>query len=115
MEGEREGEKHRCVVASHAPPTGALACDHRPFWFVGRRSVFGATPARAQYVVSCDGLFSLSLLLCLCVCFSSYSVSPLFFTIRYDVNCTVLIDILYEVEVPLHLEFTERVFFFNHK
>ena len=25
MEGEREGEKHQCVVASHAPPTGDLA------------------------------------------------------------------------------------------
>ena len=26
-EGEREGEKHHCVVASHAPPTGDLACN----------------------------------------------------------------------------------------
>ena len=24
-EGERKGEKHQCVVASHAPPTGDLA------------------------------------------------------------------------------------------
>ena len=24
-EGEREGEKHQCVVASHMPPTGGLA------------------------------------------------------------------------------------------
>ena len=23
--GEREGEKHQCVVASHTPPTGDLA------------------------------------------------------------------------------------------
>ena len=23
--GEREGEKHQCVVASHAPPPGGLA------------------------------------------------------------------------------------------
>ena len=28
MEGEREGEKHHCVVASHKHPTGALA--HNP-------------------------------------------------------------------------------------
>ena len=28
MEGEREGEKHQCVVASCAPPTGDLA--HTP-------------------------------------------------------------------------------------
>ena len=26
-EGEREGEKHQCVVASHAPPTGDQACN----------------------------------------------------------------------------------------
>ena len=26
MEGEREGEKHQSVVASHAPHTGNLAC-----------------------------------------------------------------------------------------
>ena len=25
-EGEREGEKQQCVVASHVPPTGVLAC-----------------------------------------------------------------------------------------
>ena len=24
-EGERKGEKHQCVVASHVPPTGGLA------------------------------------------------------------------------------------------
>ena len=27
MEGEREGEKHQCVVASHMPRTGDLACN----------------------------------------------------------------------------------------
>ena len=26
-EGDREGEKHPCVVASRAPPTGDLACN----------------------------------------------------------------------------------------
>ena len=26
-EGEREGKKHQCVVASHTPPTGDLACN----------------------------------------------------------------------------------------
>ena len=25
-EGEREGETHQCMVASHTPPTGDLAC-----------------------------------------------------------------------------------------
>ena len=27
MEGEREGEKDQCVVASQGPPTGDLACN----------------------------------------------------------------------------------------
>ena len=26
-EGEREGEKHQCAVASHVAPTGDLACN----------------------------------------------------------------------------------------
>ena len=26
-EGERKGEKHQCVVASHVPPTGDLVCN----------------------------------------------------------------------------------------
>ena len=26
-EGDREGEKHQCVVASHAPCTAGLACN----------------------------------------------------------------------------------------
>ena len=26
-EGEIEGEKHQCMVASHVPPTGDLACN----------------------------------------------------------------------------------------
>ena len=26
-EGEGEREKHQCVVGSHAPPTGVLACN----------------------------------------------------------------------------------------
>ena len=31
-EGEREGEKHQCVVVSCAPPTGDLACSMCPDW-----------------------------------------------------------------------------------
>ena len=48
-EGEREGEKHQCVVASHVPPTGDLArnpgmCpDWEPNW-----QIFGSQ-ASAQY------------------------------------------------------------------
>ena len=26
-EGEKEGQKHQCVVASQTPPTGDLACN----------------------------------------------------------------------------------------
>ena len=41
-EGEREGEKHQCVVASHTPPTGHLVCnpDMRPDWELNRQ-LFG--------------------------------------------------------------------------
>ena len=55
-EGEREGEKHHCVVASHIPPTGDLA--HNPgmcprlgielvsLWFADWCSVLWAILAR---------------------------------------------------------------------
>ena len=61
-EGEREGEKHQCVVASHATPTGDLACNpdmcHRLgnqpviIWFAGPHSIHGATPARTPSLPS---------------------------------------------------------------
>ena len=37
--GEREGEKHQCVVATHTPPTGELACnpDTCPDWESNQR------------------------------------------------------------------------------
>ena len=36
--GEREGEKHQCVVASHVPLTGDLACNQGmcPDWELNR-------------------------------------------------------------------------------
>ena len=39
MEGEREGEKHQCVVASHMPSTGDLACNPGmcPDWELNQR------------------------------------------------------------------------------
>ena len=45
--GKREGEKHQCVVASHAPPTGDLARKPGPrlgiklvtLWFSGQHSI----------------------------------------------------------------------------
>ena len=59
-EGEREGEKHHCVVASRAPPTGDLA--YNPGMCPGNRtgkllsaawgSVHQATPARAKQACS---------------------------------------------------------------
>ena len=38
-EGERDREKHQCVVASHAPPTGDLACTPGmyPYWKSNQR------------------------------------------------------------------------------
>ena len=58
-EGDREGEKHQCVVASHAPLTGDLAgnpgiCSRlgiKPatLWFTGQHSIHWATPVRESY------------------------------------------------------------------
>ena len=57
-EGEREGEKHQCVVASSTPSTGDLSRNpgmcpdgnqtSDPFCFIGRRSIHWAPPARAD-------------------------------------------------------------------
>ena len=57
-EGEREGKKHQCVVASGMPPIGDLArhpgmCPRLgispvTLWFAGQCSVHWATPARAE-------------------------------------------------------------------
>ena len=48
-EGEREGEKHQCVVVSHMPPTGDLAynpgmcprlgIELATLWFAGPHSI----------------------------------------------------------------------------
>ena len=61
-EGEREKEKHQCVVASCTPPTGDLAhnpglwpdweSDQQPFGFTGQHSIHWATPARAENMIS---------------------------------------------------------------
>ena len=43
--GEKEGEKHQCVVASHMAPTGDLACNPGmcPDWEENRQR-FGLQP-----------------------------------------------------------------------
>ena len=58
-EGEREGENHQCVVASHTLPTGDLVrnpgmCTRLRIqpetpWFTGWHSILWATPARAIF------------------------------------------------------------------
>ena len=59
-EGEREGEKHPCVVASCTPPMGDLACnpgmspdgiEPATLGFAGPHSVHWATPAGALWRV----------------------------------------------------------------
>ena len=57
--GEKEGEKHPCVVASHLSRTGDPACNPgmcpwlgielATLWFTGQRSIHWATPARAYF------------------------------------------------------------------
>ena len=66
--GEREGEKHQCVVASHTPPTGDVA--HNPhmcarlgiepaiLWFSGWHSIHWATqPGPHDYFVTASLYF----------------------------------------------------------
>ena len=55
-EGEREGEKHQCVVASLIPPAGDLACSpgscpdwESNQWLFGSEAGTQSTPARAMY------------------------------------------------------------------
>ena len=56
-EGEREGEKHQCVVASLLgtwPATQACALTGNQLatlWFTGWHSVYWATPARAENIM----------------------------------------------------------------
>ena len=67
-EGEWEGEKHRCVVASHAPPTRDLACNPGMgpklgielaiLWFAGLHSIHWVTPARTLNLFPFKGDFS---------------------------------------------------------
>ena len=60
-EGERKGEKHQCVVASRAPPTGDpahvswLGIKPATLWFPGQRSIHWAILARAilDLVIEC--------------------------------------------------------------
>ena len=58
-EGERDGEKHHCVVAYCTPPSGDLTCstgicprlgiEPVTLWFIGWQSDHWATPARVMY------------------------------------------------------------------
>ena len=55
MGGEREEEKHQCVLACHVPPNGEpgpkprhmprLVIELVTFWFAGRHSIHSATQA----------------------------------------------------------------------
>ena len=48
-EGEKEGENHRCVVASHIPSTGDLACNPGlcPEWESNQRPFDLQAPAQS--------------------------------------------------------------------
>ena len=64
-EGEREGEKHHCVVASHMPPTGDLACNPHmcPDWelnqppFGSQASTQSTQPHQPQHGLSFKTLY----------------------------------------------------------
>ena len=62
-EGEREEEKHQCVVAFHVPPTGGIASNPGmcprlgiepvTLWFTAWHSIHWATPAMAEMSSEC--------------------------------------------------------------
>ena len=62
--GEREGEKHQCVVASHVPPTGDLACHNPgmcPDWELNQQP-FGSQASAQSTERHQPGLSSLNLI-----------------------------------------------------
>ena len=95
-EGEREGEKHQCVVASWAPPTGDLACNPGmcPDW-ESNRWPFGLQAALNPLSYASQGSYwVLSVIYILCIESSwsdmFYKIFPLvefclfiFFTISF--------------------------------
>ena len=62
-ERERKGEKHQCVVASHAPHTGDLACNPGmcPDW-ESNQGPFGLQADTQSTELHQPGLFSLSII-----------------------------------------------------
>ena len=60
LEGRREGEKCKCVDASHAPPTGDLACNPAmcprlgielaTLWIAGQHSVHSARASSLFFI-----------------------------------------------------------------
>ena len=64
-EGEREGEKHQCVVASHEPPTRYLACTPGmcPDWQLNWWP-FGSQAHAQSTELHQLGLFFVSLMFC---------------------------------------------------
>ena len=67
--GEREGEKHQCVVAFLATPTGDLTCNPGTcprlgiqlvtLWFAVLNSIHWTTPAMADYTLETTGLINI--------------------------------------------------------
>ena len=59
-EGEKEGKKHQCVVASHLPPTGDLAHNPGmwPDWELNRRP-FGLQAGAQSTEPHQPGLFKI--------------------------------------------------------
>ena len=61
-EGEREGEKHQCVVAFCEPPTGNLACNSGmcPDWESNQRNPLVHRPALNPLSHTSQGSFFIS-------------------------------------------------------
>ena len=87
-EGEREGEKHQCVVASQAPPTGDLTCNPGmcPDWELKRRPFGSQAYAQSTELNQPGTIFSLLKLLLKALSNLSGSHSSLLFSRRMRIT-----------------------------
>ena len=79
-EGERGGEKHQCVAAFHAPPTGDLTWSTPQAWALTRNQT--GNPLVCRLVLTelhQPGLFSFSLFIIICFMITLWSSFCLLF------------------------------------
>ena len=92
-EGEKEGNKHQCVAASHVARTGDVACNPGMYldWELNQWP-FGSQAGTQSTEPHKPGLFSLSLKY---IRLKMYSVNPMFKSQLKLFLCVVILPILH--------------------